>query len=334
MTPRQRLQCMFSGTLPDDRLAMIEWAMWWDKTIEQWEEQGLPKGLSKTELYDYFGLDRNYQHWMQHMTKEMPKPATHGAPRLSTQAEYDDYRKRGILLPDCIESIKADLEETACRQERGEITWFTFDGFFWYPRILLGIEEHLYSFYDQPEFYHHICQDLVEWQLKMIEKLVTIVKPDFMTFAEDMSYNNGPMLSEDCFNEFMKPYYQMVIPELKKHGIKVIVDSDGDISKMVPWLIDAGIEGILPLERQAGVDIVELNKKYPDFYWIGGFDKMTMFQGEEAMRAEFERLLPALKSGHYIAAVDHQTPPGVTLENYKKYVKLFEEYSIRAVKEK
>lgn len=334
MTPRQRLQAMFAGKLPDDRLAMIEWAMWWDETVKVWETQGLPAGMDKIQLYDYFGLDRNYQFWLQHTTRELPAPAYHGAPRLSTQAEYDDYRKRGILLPDCIEPIKARLEEAAKLQEEGQITWFTFDGFFWYPRILLGIEPHLYSFYDEPEFYHHMCDDLAEWQLRMLEKLTAIIKPDFMTFAEDMSYNNGPMLSKDCFDEFLKPSYQKVIPAIKKNGIKVIIDSDGDISTMVPWLIEAGIEGILPLERQAGVDIVELSKKYPDFYWIGGFDKMTMFKGEEAMRAEFERLLPALKTGHYIASVDHQTPPGVTLSDYKKYIELFREYSTRAVTEK
>lgn len=49
---------------------------------------------------------------------------------------------------------------------------------------------------------------------------------------------------------------------------------------------------------------------------------MVMSQGEEAMRTEFERLLPAMKSGGYIPSVDHQTPPGVSLEDYKIYIGL------------
>ena len=56
-----------------------------------------------------------------------------------------------------------------------------------------------------------------------------------MVISEDMSYNNGPMLSEELFDEFMLPYYQRIIPEIKKHGTKVIIDSDGDISMMIPW---------------------------------------------------------------------------------------------------
>ena len=55
-----------------------------------------------------------------------------------------------------------------------------------------------------------------------------------------------------------------------------------------------------------------------------------MKDGEAAMRIEFERLLPTMKTGGYIASVDHQTPPDVSLENYKIYMKLFKEYSVKA----
>ena len=63
---------------------------------------------------------------------------------------------------------------------------------------------------------------------------------------------------------------------------------------------------------------------------VGHFDKMTMNRGEQAMRAEFERLLPVMRSGGYIPSVDHQTPPGVSLENYKIYIRLFQEYTRKA----
>ena len=154
-----------------------------------------------------------------------------------------------------------------------------------------------------------------------------------MTFGEDMSYNNGPMLSEECFNTFLAPYYRKIIPVLQAHGTKVIVDTDGDVSKMIPWMRKVGIEGVLPLERQAGVDVNALREAYPDFLFIGAFDKMTMRQSTEAMRGEFERLLPAMKSGGFIPSVDHQTPPDCPLERYHDYVDLLHEYAARAVRE-
>ena len=60
---------------------------------------------------------------------------------------------------------------------------------------------------------------------------------------------------------------------------------------------------------------------------IGHYDKMVMNRGETAIRAEFERLLPLMRSGKFVPSVDHQTPPGVSLEEYRVYLRLFEEYA-------
>jgi len=60
---------------------------------------------------------------------------------------------------------------------------------------------------------------------------------------------------------------------------------------------------------------------------IGHFDKMMMDKGESAMRVEFERLVPLMKTGGFIPSVDHQTPPGVSLEQYRLYLRLLEEYT-------
>ena len=48
------------------------------------------------------------------------------------------------------------------------------------------------------------------------------------------------------------------------------------------------------------------------------------------MREEFEQLLPAMKSGGYIPSVDHQTPPDVSMEQYRIYVRLLREYAEKA----
>jgi uroporphyrinogen-III decarboxylase len=151
-----------------------------------------------------------------------------------------------------------------------------------------------------------------------------------MTFAEDMSYNHGSMLSKELYDEFMHPYYSRVLPALKKRGIRSIIDSDGDVSVPAHWFEASGLEGILPLERQAGVDIAKLRTDHPSMLFIGHFDKMTMDKGEAAMRAEFERLLPVAAKGGFLISCDHQTPPGVSLENFNIYLKLFREYAEKA----
>jgi uroporphyrinogen-III decarboxylase len=212
------------------------------------------------------------------------------------------------------------------------VVWITLLGPFWFPRQLLGIERHLYAFYDQPGLMKRINRDLLAFNLRAVDRVCEVLTPDFMTFAEDMSYNHGPMFSEPMFEEFLAPFYREIVPELRRRGIVTIVDSDGDVTTMVPWLERVGIEGILPLERMAGVDVAAIRERHPRLRMIGAFDKTVMHRGEGAMRAEFERLLPTMRTGGFIPSVDHQTPPDVSLEMYRLYLSLLREYCERATR--
>ena len=315
---------------PVDRLPMVEWAAWWNKTIQRWQAEGLPAGI---DVSGYWKLDDLHQFWISSSAPEL------AAYKLENSNAYirneADYEKiLPALYPEdaVIDNwIEDELVALKAAHEAGEAAvWMSLDGYFWWPRILFGIEPHLYSFYDYPELYHRICNDLADFQLKIIEEFCSILAPEFMTIAEDMSYNHGPMLSEGLFNEFIRPYYEKIIPALHQHGVKVIIDTDGNVMPMIPWLLRCGIDGILPLERQSAVDANFLRETYPDLIMLGAFDKRVMKQGEAAMRKEFERLAPVMQSGGFIPSVDHQTPPDVSLENYRVYVRLLREYCRKA----
>jgi len=188
----------------------------------------------------------------------------------------------------------------------------------------------MFAFVDQPELIHRINQDLLEFNLGLLDQFLPICAPTFMTIAEDMSYNHGPMISKRTFDAFIAPYYLQLIPRLLERNILPLVDTDGDVTLLVPWLAELGVHGVLPLERQAGVDGLELRSAFPGLQMVGHFDKMTMNRGEAAMQAEFERLVPLMKTGGFIPSVDHQTPPGVSLEQYRTYLRLLDHYTAGA----
>lgn len=333
MNTRERFRAV-SSFQPFDRLPVLEWATWWDQTLLRWREEGLHcAGKSGPDICREFGQDVYRQAWITALHPDAPAPQSHGAGILSDEAGYDRLHPYFYQIEETWPVNPAELSRWAAERERGECAvWITLDGFFWWPRKLLGIEPHLYAFYDQPELMHRINRDLSEWMIRIIDRVCETCTPDFMTFAEDMSYNHGPMLSEALFKEFMAPYYERVIPHLEKRGVLPMVDSDGDVTTAAGWFRNAGVRGILPLERQAGVDILELREKYPDMVFMGHFDKMTMSRGEAAMRAEFERLLPTASRGGFFISCDHQTPPQVSLENYRIYLRLFREYAEKAGK--
>jgi hypothetical protein len=316
---------------PFDRLPLIEWASWWDKTVTRWRGEGLPASAGdRYQICQHFGLDSFRHDWARPRTPDCPSEPSHGAGIIATEADYERLLPKLYPLP----AIDHDKWRAwKAEHDRGESAiWLQTEGFFWWPRVLMGIERHLFAFYDQAGLMRRINEDLARWTVKLLDEVCTICQPDWLCFSEDMSYNHGPMLSKALFDDFLRPYYDIVMPHVKKRGLIAFVDSDGDVTKPVQWYQEAGLEGFLPLEKQSGLDVVKLRADNPRLRLLGAFDKMTMNRGREAMEAEFLRLFPIAKQGGFILGCDHQTPPGVSYSQYQDYLELFRKYASLAGK--
>ena len=309
-----------------DRLPKWEWAMWWDVTVARWHKDGMDSGMTDIfDIHDHFGLDPYKQYWFSTTEATIEATQHHVEGVVSDMDDYLNHKK--YLFPDHSEAING-MAPWLKRQQAGDaVIWITLEGFFWFPRTMMGFTKLMMAFYDQPELLHKINSDLLEFNLGLLDQIAKIGNPVFMTIAEDMSYNNGPMISRQLMDEFLSPYYEKLIARCKEMEMVTIVDTDGDVTLLVPWLLDNGVDGVLPLERQAGVDGMALREKFPELIMVGHYDKMVMTKGEQAMRAEFERLVPLMKTGGFIPSVDHQTPPSVSLDNYRIFLKLLDEYT-------
>lgn len=335
MKADERMKATLNGQ-ETDRMPIIENSIWWHETIRRWNGDGLNVcpgynyGMKDSlALQEAFGLDRLAHWWIKPYTAATPAPKFVGAGLGATDME--SYEKN--LLPTLYPELRMDEDFIAMvkkyKAEGKLILELIVNGPFWEPREYMGIQPHLFSFYDQPELYARMVDDMKRWQKKVIDYAMDALPFDYVTIAEDMSYNNGPMLGKEHFDEFMLPYYREMVPFLKDHGLKVLVDSDGNIGEAIAWFNEAGAEGYHPLEVQAGCDVRNLQERYPETAFIGNFDKMIMNKGKAALRQEFERLLPCIRRGRYILSVDHQTPPSVSLQDYRDYAELLKDYANR-----
>lgn len=340
MTDRERFLRVMNFQ-PADRLPVIEWAPWWKPTLERWHREGLPDHLPSDahgyykarQIRDYFGMDRWNQMSIGARTENTPEKPAENTPEKPARYQgiirnMDDYLKiKPSLYPEKPFAPDWEVwEKFVKEQQTGSVLLVYLEGYFYFPRELLGVEEHLCAFYDQPELIHAINRDLVEYQVRALHQLFSFVKPDMIEFSEDLAYNKGTMISKAHFEEFLTPYYRQILPLLKETKIVSFVDSDGNIHEVAPWLVEAGFDGMIPMERQAGVDIIALRKAFPKLRMLGGYDKMVQSKGRKEMTAEFERLKPVIRQGGFIPATDHQTPPEVSLDMYRIYLRLLQEY--------
>ena len=145
-TVRKRFSQVLNFEKPDDRLPMIEWAPWWNETLERWKQEGLPQDLSFMETLEYFELDPLICLNASARSGECPDPPSHGAPIIDDEKDYEDILPY-LYTDSILEKVKEEALSLKERHDRGEIIirlWL--DGFFWFPRTLFGIEEHLMPF--------------------------------------------------------------------------------------------------------------------------------------------------------------------------------------------
>jgi len=196
-------------------------------------------------------------------------------------------------------------------------------GPFGFLRNLMGDEELMYALYDEPDFIHEMMLLWKDFYIGFINKVRRDAVPDFVMIWEDICYSNGPLVSPKVFKEFMAPYLKDVISVIRHCRIKgIVVDTDGDCSKMLPIYLDCGANGFYPFEVQAGMDIVKIRKQYGNsFVIIGGLDKKTLAVNKEAIKEELDKKVSfMLSQGGYIPMLDHTVPPDVPFENFKYFI--------------
>ena len=194
-------------------------------------------------------------------------------------------------------------------------------GFFGTPRNLLGVEELLIKYYDDPEMMKDMNNYLADFWISLYEGVLKEVEVDCVLIWEDMAYKGDPLISPEMFREFLLPGYQKLTGFFRDYRIKIIqVDSDGDIWKLIPLWIEGGVTGLYPFEVAAGMDVVEVRKALPKLSIGGGIDKRALVQGKESIDRELESKVPfVLKHGGYIPTIDHLVPSDVSFENFKYY---------------
>jgi len=79
---------------------------------------------------------------------------------------------------------------------------------------------------------------------------------------DDIGFEKGLIFSLGFLQQHWLPRLEKAIEPLKEKNIKVVLHSAGNISEIIPSLISAGIDGIHPIDREAGMDAAALKKNF------------------------------------------------------------------------
>jgi uroporphyrinogen decarboxylase len=231
------------------------------------------------------------------------------------------------------DNTPANMRNMKNLAERGAMICQGLIGGYMYLRSLVGPEGALYMFYDEPGLIHDMMKTWFELSDAVIARHQEYVTLDEFFMAEDICYNHGPLISPDMIREFLFPYYQQLITNVKNRQtdknrrLFIQIDTDGDCRPAIPVYREIGMDYMSPFEAASGCDVVEIRKQYPELLMRGGIDKRILASGREAIAREVDRVMPFMKErGGYIPTCDHGVPAEVDFEDYMYYRELMKAF--------
>lgn len=348
MTSHERFKRMFEHR-EADRIPIIDSP--WSTTIERWQREGMPKDA---DWVDYFGADHvarigmdnspRYEEKVLEETKEYKVCTTRWGATIrnwkhaTSTPEFLDFT---ITDPDRWREAKERMTPSRDRidwdylaanyktwREKGYWIeaglWFGFDVTHSWA---VGTERLLMALVESPDW----CEDMFNHYLDVSLALADMVWDAGYTFdavrwPDDMGYKHNQFFSLDMYRRLLKPAHKRACDWARAHGVYTHLHSCGDVNPFIPELIEIGIDALNPLEVKAGMDPVAIKKQYGDDLVLHGGINAVLWDDIEKIEAEMRKVIPSVKeSGGYIFSSDHSVPSSVSLENFRRIVRLAKE---------
>jgi uroporphyrinogen decarboxylase len=139
--------------------------------------------------------------------------------------------------------------------------------------------------------------------------------------SDDYGSQEGLLFSPSVFRKVYKPRLRRLVEHIKKLvDTKVYIHSDGAISLIIPDFIEAGIDGLNPVQYTVkGMAADRLKREFgKDLgFFGGGIDNEILSFGsiEQVQREVRRQVLELAPGGGYLFATIHNIPPEAPPEN-------------------
>jgi uroporphyrinogen decarboxylase len=182
----------------------------------------------------------------------------------------------------------------------------------------------------EPKWAKEMFDVQAKFSIKVFEYLYDNgLKFDGVFLGNDMGYKNHSLFSPAFYKELIFPSDKLMCDHFHNMDAKVILHSDGNITKLIPDIIKAGFDCIQPIEVKAGMDPVNIRKEYGDKIALwGGIDTRIISSNnfKESEKEIVEKFTVLKKEGGYIYQSDHSIPDNIGFLQYKNFLEIVNRY--------
>ena len=204
--------------------------------------------------------------------------------------------------------------------------WFTLFERLW---MLRGFEEMLLDPYLNERAFCGLRDQIVDYDLAIIDHWIER-EVDAVFFSDDWGCQKGLLMNPDDWRRFYLPSYRRLFDRVRAGGAHVWMHLCGDVTAILPDLIDIGLNVLNPVQPQA-MDVEQLARQFGGrLCFNGGVDVQgTMIQGsQDDVRREVHHLVELFgrTGGGYIGGTSHSVMPETPLDNVIAMYEAFLEY--------
>ena len=177
-------------------------------------------------------------------------------------------------------------------------------GFFERMHCLIGFEDALCAFYEEPETVHAFFRAMCDYKKEVASCVAEYLHPDIIIFDDDYGTMRATFLSPEMWREFFPPYWKELVDHVHSLGMKFELHSCGYITPLVGDFVELGMDILQPLQTCNDLKYIKDTYGRDIVLRLAIFDKqmsaLDMTEGEirAQMQGWFRTLAPG---GNFIS---------------------------------
>ena len=189
---------------------------------------------------------------------------------------------------------------------------------------LRGTENYLMDLALDPDYARAVAERVLEeHHIPFYTLLLKEATPyaQIVVVSDDLGSQQGLLFSPATFRSIFKPLLTRLIDHIHSLAdVRVYMHSDGAVYDLIPDLIEAGVEGLNPVQYTArGMDLGRLKREFgKDLGFFGGTleNELLSFNTPDAIRRKVrENVATLAPGGGFLFASVHNIGPEVPPEN-------------------
>jgi uroporphyrinogen decarboxylase len=175
--------------------------------------------------------------------------------------------------------------------------------------------------------YNRVYTDLYKKAFSTI--IAECGKPDGVWLYEDLGYKQRLFCSPAVLEDLIFPYYKEMVDFFHAQDLPVILHTCGFTEPALPLIVQAGFDGLHPMEVKAGNDIFRIAEGYGDkLMFVGGLDARILESHDRALiRKSVTDLIQGMRrrGARFVYGSDHSISTNVDYADFQYSLEVYRE---------